>query len=322
MPKRSEHPFIVAVVDDDPAVRRIVRRLCEDDGLQVLEASSFVEGRKLLLEYPWHAALVDLNLGDGDGADLCRELKDNDDYRGRSILILSGRASTDEKVRLLDLGADDFIAKPFSGDELVARLRAAVRVSVLQQRLIAANDRLQMQASLDGLTQLFNHSYFFDAMRKEFDAAIRYRRPLAVVVFDIDNFKHVNDTWGHATGDAVLCDVATVIAGAIRSSDIAARFGGDEFAVLLRESDAASGLAFSERVRKSVSEMSVAVGNAKITVSAGVAAIPQNSVTRAQKLVEAANKALYEAKRAGRNRAVLAKPAARKRARLSVHSGE
>jgi diguanylate cyclase (GGDEF)-like protein len=177
---------------------------------------------------------------------------------------------------------------------------------------VALHDQLQRQATVDELTALANHRRFRDALDFEFKRMRRTHRPLALVLFDIDNFKSVNDTYGHPQGDRVLQAVAKVLRDACRSTDVPARYGGEELALILPETDLDGGFTIAEAVRRGIEALSVPLedgGVLQLTISAGVSALDRFTVDPAA-LIQASDTALYEAKRAGKNRTVRGKPAA------------
>jgi diguanylate cyclase (GGDEF)-like protein len=177
---------------------------------------------------------------------------------------------------------------------------------------VALHDLLQRQATVDELTGLANHRRFRDALDFEFKRMRRTHRPLALVLFDIDNFKSVNDTYGHPQGDRVLQAVAKVMRDACRSTDHPARYGGEELALILPETDLDGGFTIAEAIRRGVEALAVPLDDGttlQLTISAGVSALDRYTVDPAA-LIQGSDMALYEAKRAGKNRTVRGKPAA------------
>ncbi|MDB4967240.1 MAG: hypothetical protein JWN44_2929 [Myxococcales bacterium] len=158
----------------------------------------------------------------------------------------------------------------------------------------------------DGLTKIFNKKYFLDRLDSEFAYAIRHRTPLSLVMFDIDHFKKINDSYGHLAGDYALSTMSKVVSETIRQEDVFARYGGEEFAVICRGIDLAGALAFGERIRRCVDAQAFVYSeiDMKVTVSVGVAAVPEVGMKEPMELVGAADDALYQAKRLGRNRVV------------------
>ena len=299
----SLHPFTVAVVDDDPSIRRLIGLVLRRNGYALIEASSAQEARTTLAAHPWDLVVLDRRLPDADGVDLCRELKENPQYRSRYILMLTGEDEEEDKIKGLDLGADDYMTKPFQPRELAARMRSAKRIVDLQKELIASNERLALLSITDGLTRLYNHRHFQEELSREFEEALRYERNLSLALIDLDLFKKVNDTYGHGAGDQVLKEVSALFTNNIRSADMAARYGGEEFAVLMPETGLDDAMQFAENIRQTIETSPVISDGVTIpvTVSIGLASFPHTQVQTPRQLVECADRALYRAKRGGRN---------------------
>lgn len=295
--------FRIVVVDDDPAIRRLIQFYLRRSGYEVIECIDGAEGREFLFKNSWDLAILDRRLPDIDGIELCRELKQKREFRNRYIIVLTGEDEKESKVEGFDLGADDYVTKPFQPDELIARLRAAQRIVDLQKELMETNRRLELLSITDGLTQLYNHRYFQEEFAKEFEKAKRYDQPLSLALIDIDFFKKVNDTYGHAAGDEVLKMVAEIFARSVRSADTAARYGGEEFAVIMPQTDIDDARTFAEKIRSLIEETTISTseGELSVTVSIGVATTPFSQLNAPIEIVEAADKALYRAKENGRN---------------------
>jgi diguanylate cyclase (GGDEF)-like protein len=311
--------FTVAVVDDDPAIRRLVGLLLTRAGYATVECATGEEARKALTTQPWDLAVLDRLLPDMDGLALCGELKSQTEFRARYIIILTGQSEQEDKVEGLELGADDYITKPFQWAELLARIRAGKRIVDLQKELIETNKRLELLSITDGLTRLYNHRYFQDELARAFGESQRYQRPLSLAIVDIDFFKKVNDTHGHAVGDEVLKSVANVFRESARSTDLVARYGGEEFAVIMPETGLDDAIVFAEKIRAMIesTKMPTQAGELMVTVSVGVASTPHSRIRAAKEVVVAADKALYRAKRSGRNQVQ-----AEKRHDLAVQTGD
>jgi two-component system cell cycle response regulator len=297
--------FTIVVVDDDAAIRRLVRFYLRRAGYEVVECTTGAEAREYLArpEAAWDLAVLDRRLPDLDGVVLAHELKSKRDLRTRYVIMLTGEDDQDAKVEGLELGADDYITKPFQHAELLARIRAGKRIVDLQKELVEANKRLELLSITDGLTRLYNHRYFQDELARAFDESMRYQRPLSLAIIDIDFFKKVNDTYGHAVGDEMLKAVSKLYRDSVRSTDLVARYGGEEFAVMMPETDLEDAITFAEKIRAMIESttMETQAGPLNATVSIGVASVPFTRTKTAKDLVVQADKALYRAKRAGRN---------------------
>jgi two-component system cell cycle response regulator len=295
--------FMIAIVDDDPAIRRLVRLFLKRAGYETLECTTGDEARQSLWSSQWDLLILDRRLPDMDGAQLAQELKSNPDFRTRYIIMLTGESDQEDKVEGLELGADDYITKPFQYPELLARIRAGKRIVDLQKELVETNRRLELLSITDGLTKLNNHRYFQDELARAFEESQRYQRPLSLAMIDIDFFKKINDTYGHAVGDDVLKITASLFRNSARSTDVVARYGGEEFVVMMPETTLDDAIAFAEKIRTLIetSALETQAGTLNATVSIGVASVPLSRIHSAKELIIASDKALYRAKKAGRN---------------------
>lgn len=296
--------FTVAIVDDDAAIRRLLRLFLKRAGFETLECTAGEEARAALRREPWDLAILDRRLPDMDGVVLAEELKSNPAFRARYIIMLTGEDEQEDKVEGLELGADDYITKPFQYPELLARVRAGKRIVDLQKALMETNKRLELLSITDGLTKLHNHRFFQDELARAFEESQRYGRPLSLAMMDIDFFKKINDTYGHAVGDDVLKRSADLYKHSVRSTDLVARYGGEEFAVMMPETELQDAITLAEKLRHLVEEtpLETQAGPVSATISVGVASVPLSRVHSPKDLIVAADRALYRAKKSGRNR--------------------
>jgi len=200
-------------------------------------------------------------------------------------------------VPVLDYGEVGYLTRTFN--TMVAHLRQG------REELAAINVTLETLSVTDGLTGLYNHKHFMETLGTEVTRAQRHKHPLSILMIDVDNFKRYNDSFGHQVGDKLLTEIAALLKGAIRSIDYAARYGGDEFVLLLHETSSTDAMQLAERLRKSVAAATFEPGHHKVTVSIGVASYPEHG-EKAQAIIESADAVLYEAKRRGRNQSVMA----------------
>ena len=291
------NPNRVLVIDDSDPIHKLVVARLKPEGLEVTGERDGQAGIDRAIADPPDLILLDVDMPDLDGFEVCKKLKEHPSTRDVPIIFLTGTTSTDSKVRGLDLGAVDYVTKPFDQVELRARVRAALRTKRLQ-------DILEQQSFLDGLTGLWNRAYLDRRLESELNVARRYGRPLGLVLADIDNFKSFNDRFGHLFGDVVLQGVAESLRAQARRSDIVARYGGEEFAVLLTESDLRAGIFVSERVRASIEtrRFEARGESVGVTASVGIACTKDlQGEINAENLINAADIALYAAKDAGKN---------------------
>jgi two-component system cell cycle response regulator len=225
-----------------------------------------------------------------------------------AVLVMDGRESTERRVAAFDSGAEDYLTLQTPLAELAARLSTALRRHQRQRQLRSSRDRAMLVAVTDPLTGLYNRGYFQEALAVEWRRAQRYKRPLTLVLLDLDHFKQVNDNLGHSAGDEALREVSKRLRQTARSTDIVARHGGEEFAMLLPETDLERGMIAAERFRAAVEGTTVhgaRGGSRSLTISLGVGCYPDHA-TSIPELLELTDAALYTAKRTGRNRACTA----------------
>lgn len=251
--------------------------------------------------------ILDLGMSSGDPWELLAKLRTDSKTSEIPVLVLFGRPPSEvELVKALDVGAHDHVTKPLSAPLLCAKVRALAERSRAQRELRRKLQSALENAAHDALTGMFNRRYFERRLREESAHAKRHRRPFAIVLVDIDHFKLVNDTYGHEDGDRVLVHVAETVAAGLREDDIACRYGGEEFVLLLRHTDGAAARVVANRLRQALGGKGITLGSKEdarhVTFSAGVAAADERNGFDADDVVSRADAALYRAKRAGRNR--------------------
>jgi diguanylate cyclase (GGDEF)-like protein len=221
-----------------------------------------------------------------------------------SLVYISDDSSSESMVAGLDQGADDYIVKPFVPLELLARIRTHLRIRDLQEQLIYANEKLKELVDIDDLTGLYNMRSLYQRLEFELERARRFGRDVCVVMMDMDNFKSVNDGHDHLFGSFVLSEIGKIVKASTRNIDIPARYGGDEFLVVLTEVSEDGVRLFCERLRKNVEKHHFVSGDDEIqlTISVGYAISGPGEVIGPKELVRRADNALYESKRTGRNK--------------------
>ncbi len=301
----------ILVVDDHEDNIFILEQLLTRNDYRVDVARDGVEALERATETTPDLILLDINMPRMDGLEVCRRLKGEESLSNAAIILVSARTKEGDRVEGLDAGADDYISKPFSPKELLARVRAQLRLKGQQDQLRVSNQSLKEISIRDALTGLFNRGYLDARMEEEMARLERVRAPLSVAMVDIDHFKRVNDTRGHLCGDEVLRSVATAVVSSVRRCDVVARFGGEEFCVILPDADSHGARRVAERLRARIESetMSFAGESFNVTVSVGVAQFGERAQSKAD-LIALADEALYEAKNSGRNRVVIASEAA------------
>lgn len=291
---------VVLAIDDDEDIHDLVTVHLRNEEIELHHATEPLVGLRKASELAPDLVLLDVDMPQVSGFQVCAKLKSEPLTAGAAIVFLTGQSSVDEKVRGLDLGATDYVTKPFDRAELCARVRAALRTKRYQ-------DMLAQRARIDALTGLGNRAGFDARLSEELAAWERYERPVSLVLADIDHFKAVNDQHGHPAGDRVLRAVADALVTDLRETDFAFRFGGEEFAIVLRETTSDGALVVAERARLAVEALELRASGQplKVTISLGVADTSRWVVAASDmngRLVHEADAALYAAKRAGRNR--------------------
>jgi diguanylate cyclase (GGDEF)-like protein len=250
-----------------------------------------------------------------DGFAMARELREDPSTRLVPVIVLTARHDAEGRVEAFRSGADDLVEKPFDCEELEARMAAALRRSTAYQAIASHNaeltrdkGRLENLLMHDEKTGLYNFREFQRRLHEEWSRAVRYATPLSLVMLDLDHFKEINDALGHQAGDRVLREFATLVTGGARANDVAARWGGEEFAIILPHTEADMAERVAERIRSAVGDFVFLADErpTRLTVSAGVAMWPSPAVVTIDDLVRRTDRALYAAKEGGRNRVVRA----------------
>lgn len=290
----SDTSPLVLIADDDRVTRAIVSSWLSSAGFTVLTAHDGGEALKLAAQEQPDLLLVDVTMPGTDGYDVCRSIQVAS-TAPPPVIFLTAHTTTRARVAGLDAGAVDYIVKPFEAAELLARVRAALRTK-------AARDGLAERATRDGLTGLLNRAETDLRAEAAVQLAERHKRPLSCLLVDIDNFKAINDGYGHAAGDAVIREVSHRIQTACRLSDITGRYGGEEFILLLPETRESDALTTGDKIRRVVSEHAVPVGRLELFITASVGVAQWSPTMDRAALYSAADQALYKAKENGRNR--------------------
>ena len=299
----------VLIVQAELSERAFQRSLFADAGMSVVEAASGADALDFLATDRPDLVVLGRALPDMDGLELLPKLKSSElDFV--PVLVASQRGETAERVRGLQLGADDYIPRPCDPAEFLARARALLRTKQTHDRIRKLQMTLEQMVVSDPLTNLHNRRYLMDRLVQEMQRAHRHGEPLAFAMIDLDGFKPINDQFGHVLGDKVLRAVGNAISKSIRVSDVAARYGGDEFGIILPQTPPEGAMRVCERLLRAISEL-VLVDEGrtcKVTASLGLAYYPADDVETPEDLVHSADGALYGAKRSGKNRYSAVRP--------------
>jgi two-component system cell cycle response regulator len=299
----------ILVVEDNLLMRKILEGHLRDLGHSVVVAENGRHALELMNKAYFPIVITDLVMPEMDGMELCRAIR-SAEYPGYVyVVLLTSQDAKEDLIKGLDAGADEYLVKPVSPSELAVRLKTARRIHKLESSLKESYEEIKVLSTKDALTRIFNRGYLDERLPQEVKRAFRFERSLSVIMFDIDHFKKINDTFGHQIGDQVLRDCADCVSRGVRGEiDWLARYGGEEFVIVLPETMLAGAMIAAERLRVMMAEWVTVVGGKKIrfTASFGVASFTppdqKEDPSMARTLIEKADQCLYQAKKEGRNR--------------------
>jgi len=294
MAENKSIPKVLAI-DDSELIHRLLEARLQGENLELHSATSSEEGLKKAKLLQPEVVLLDIGLEGMNGFELLTKLKEDNETQNIAVIFISATVEPMDRVRGLDMGAIDFITKPFDALELKARVRSALRTQYLVKML-------EQRAQLDGLTGLWNRRYFDRRLEQEISEAKRHKRVLTLALCDVDRFKRLNDQFGHPFGDMVLEKVAQILSGG-RTSDIVCRYGGEEFGLIFSSTNIERGREVTERLRVAIEEAAWP-GNPDLVVTASFGVCDTECLDgdlTPEAMLKAADMALYKAKQNGRN---------------------
>jgi diguanylate cyclase (GGDEF)-like protein len=297
----------VLIAEDDIISCKALEKNLQDWGYKVLVTKNGEEAWEIIKNGGIRLAILDWGMPKMDGLELCHKIRN--EYQPKEekyiyIILLTGRDLEEDIIRGLSAGADDYITKPFSYMELKVRIQNG-------ERIIALQDIVLQKANTDALTQLWNRKKIVELLEEELNRNYRDNKPVGVIMLDIDNFKSINDTYGHLIGDKIIIEVASRLKKGMRSYDKIGRYGGDELLLILPGLGRKDAQKISERLRKAVcaEKIQTEAGALNTTVSLGVSISDNTSRPSTKKIIEESDLALYIAKARGRNLTVVSEPA-------------
>lgn len=283
--------YRVLIVDDSVSLANLYKEVLEQAGMEIKVVNDPLEVMSVLPAFSPDLILVDMYMPGCDGMELAKVIRQMPVYVSIPIVFLSAEKDFDKQLLAMNLGGDDFLSKPIQPEHLVSSVSSRIRRSL----------RLRSLMVRDGLTSLFNHSAITDQLDREVARAKRQAIPLSFAMVDIDFFRRINDTYGHSTGDRVIKSLSRLLKQRLRQTDLVGRYGGEEFALVLVDTDADSAFKVLDKIREDFAKLHHHADGAEfsVTFSCGVAEVAQFG--DATQLSAAADKALYRAKHAGRN---------------------
>jgi len=304
-PDAADFKPLILIVDDSPTIRLSLSRALQDEFMPMEAIDGEQAWEFISSDSRIEVVITDLSMPRLDGLGLVKRMRDSVVMRVRNmpVIMVTGDNDTAAREASFTAGANDFVAKTSDRVELLARLRAHRKLAVTLRELEESQRELREQANTDPLTRLANRRFFSHIANKELSLMRRQKEYFAVLMMDIDHFKHTNDTFGHAAGDYVLVQVAQTLSKNVREEDTLARVGGEEFVVSSPYTNRLAAIVLAERLRKAVESLEIQFegNNIPVTISIGIAMQPQDGDVL-ETLLAAADERLYTAKNAGRNR--------------------
>lgn len=294
--------FFILIVDDITNNLKLVGKILDDVGYNTTFATSGFQALNRLKYNKIDLILLDLMMPEMDGLEVCQVIKNDPELQEIPIIFLTASYEEEKLIQAFELGAVDYITKPFIKNELLARVKTHLTLKQTTDNLKKVLLKLQQLSQLDPLTQILNRRSFFEYIENQFNRAILDQSLFSLLILDLDHFKQINDNYGHLTGDKILINFTLAIQNYLRSSDYFGRYGGEEFVILLPETDQADALKIAQEICDLIAHLSIPTekGNLHITVSIGVAVFrPQD--TRIEDIFDRADQCLYQAKALGRN---------------------
>lgn len=292
------------IADDDPVSRKLVEKQGRNLDFKVFAAENGKEAMDTFKTKKINVAILDWMMPEMTGIEVCEQIRKGKTKEYQYIILLTSRNNPQDIIKGLNIGADDYITKPFDLKELEARLNIGRRIMNLQKDLLRAQQKLYKISIHDNLTNLNNRKEILRNLEEKFNQSKREGQFLGIIMLDIDHFKKINDHYGHQTGDMVLTEMAKRLKTGLRPYDKVGRYGGEEFLIVLPNCNQDTTRKIAERIRREIAKKGFASnkGKLKVTISMGCTVTGQSEKTTVEALINRSDIALYKAKSNGRNR--------------------
>ncbi len=301
-------PNKIVVLDDNNQNLKLISDVLEDVGYDVSLCLTSYQLLDYLEEELPDIIILDVMVPDINGFEVCKRIKENERLKDLPIIFLSAKTETVDIVYGLEIGGVDYITKPFRPIELIARIKTHLEIKTIRdelkeknKELIALNEQLEEYAIKDTLTKLYNRRMILAKFDEEISRCKRNKEVFSIILLDIDHFKNINDNYGHNFGDEVLTVFANVLTSSKRLQDLVARWGGEEFLLILPETDIKGALIVADRIRQQVSECEYLSSDGVIHITATFGVAEFNQEDSSEKIIKKADYALYFGKNHGRN---------------------
>lgn len=293
----------ILIVDDIPKNLQVIGSHLGHEDFELIMATSGEAALEVLEEDIPDLILLDINLTGIDGIETCKKIKEDEKLQNIPIIFLTAKTDIDDIVLGFEVGAVDYVTKPFNKSELKARIYTHLELHHLRQELIEKNRELEVLSRTDPLTKLNNRRSMMEFLNYEAGRIDRGTDPAGVILMDIDDFKSFNDTYGHEAGDEILKKVSQCLTESVRKSDKVARWGGEEFLVVLPETSISGTEDVAEKIRKNIEETELVYKEQKlnITITAGCSTLIDENIDRS---INYADEKLYIGKEQGKNRVI------------------
>lgn len=304
----QNRPSILIVDDTETNVDILVELL--SDSYEIVVALDGKSALEILEEQEVDLILLDIMMPKMDGYEVCRRVKENGKTDDIPIIFITAKTDEESIEKAYEVGGMDYVTKPFKPKELFARIKTQLQVRTLIKELESSKNALKHLSETDPMTDLCNRRHLNHTSKSIMELARRNKTALTVVMLDIDKFKKVNDTYGHDVGDNIIISIANILLEITRKSDLACRFGGEEFILLLPETSLEGSIVIAEKIRKKVASFSLVLKDARevgVTVSIGVSQIDMQHDLSIEPAIKRADIALYKAKENGRNKVCVEK---------------